>query len=140
MRFSLSEHHQGNVPIEKLRDQWFEDKEQPYSWPWGWRTMWVVSMFDLPTYDREKRRAYARFRKDLIKDGFSMMQYSVYVRHCSSVENANLHIQRMRYLVPEEGEVRFLLITDRQFERMVTVFGKKTPPKKLPEPTQLLLF
>ena len=102
--------------------------------------MWVVSMFDLPTYDREKRRAYARFRKDLIKDGFSMMQYSVYVRHCSSVENANLHVQRMRYLVPEEGEVRFLLITDRQFERMVTVFGKKTLPKKLPEPTQLLLF
>lgn len=102
--------------------------------------MWIISMFDLPTYDRDKRRDYARFRKDLLKDGFSMMQYSVYVRHCSSLENAHLHVQRMRFLVPDEGEVRFLLVTDRQFEKMVTVLGKKTVEKNLPEPTQLLLF
>ena len=42
--------------------------------PWGWRSMWVIAMFDLPTALKTDRKAYARFRKDLIDDGFTMMQ------------------------------------------------------------------
>ena len=53
--------------------------------------MWVIAMFDLPTLTPQDRRAYARFRKDLIEDGFTMMQYSVYCRHCASIENADVH-------------------------------------------------
>lgn len=53
--------------------------------PWGWRTMWVIAMFDLPTDTPKARKAYARFRKDLLSDGFTMMQYSVYIRHCASI-------------------------------------------------------
>ena len=74
--------------------------------PFGWRTVWVLALFDLPTETKQQRKAYARFRKDLLKDGFSMMQYSVYQRHCASTENAEAHIQRMRKPPPDEGEVR----------------------------------
>lgn len=48
--------------------------------------MWVIVMFDLPTDTPKARKAYARFRTDLLKDGFTMMQYSVYIRHCASIE------------------------------------------------------
>ena len=54
--------------------------------------MWVIAMFDLPTDSQPARRAYTRFRKDLLEDGFSMMQYSIYIRHCASIENAEVHV------------------------------------------------
>ncbi|WP_349368281.1 CRISPR-associated endonuclease Cas2 [Salinarimonas sp.] len=109
------------------------------AWPWGWRTMWVIAMFDLPTDTAAQRKAYARFRKALLKDGFSMMQYSVYIRHCASIENAATHVARMGALTPPEGEVRFLTITDKQFSRIQTFFGKKREPAP-PPPAQIELF
>lgn len=101
--------------------------------------MWVIAMFDLPTETVAARRAYARFRKDLVEDGFSMMQYSVYTRHCASIENADVHLTRMGSRVPSAGEVRFLTITDRQFGRIRVYVGKKRQ-KTPPSPSQLQLF
>src|SRR5690606_12564209 len=54
----------------------------------GYRCMWVVTMFDLPVDTKAARRAYAQFRKKLLRDGFTQMQFSVYIRHCASEENA----------------------------------------------------
>ena len=107
--------------------------------PWGWRSMWVIAMFDLPTDTPKARKAYARFRKDLLEDGFTMMQYSVYTRHCASIENAKVHATRMGKRVPAAGEVRFLTITDKQFGRIEVYAGKsrETPP---PPPAQLEFF
>ena len=107
--------------------------------PWGWRTMWVIAMFDLPTDTPKARKAYARFRKDLLDDGFTMMQYSVYIRHCASIENAKVHAVRMGRRVPSAGEVRFLTITDKQFGRIETYVGRirKAPPNL---PAQLEFF
>ena len=107
--------------------------------PWGWRSMWVIAMFDLPTFTPQDRKAYARFRKDLIEDGFTMMQYSVYSRHCASIENAEVHAKRMGERVPAAGEVRFLTITDKQFARIRVYVGKKRQPAK-PSPSQMELF
>ena len=56
--------------------------------------MWVIVMFDLPTDTKADRRSYALFRKSLIQDGFSMLQFSVYIRHCASDENAYVHSGR----------------------------------------------
>lgn len=107
--------------------------------PWGWRSMWVIAMFDLPTDTPQARKAYARFRGDLLKDGFTMMQYSVYVRHCASIENAKIHAARMGKRVPPAGEVMFLTITDKQFGRIEIHTGKnlEKPP---PPPAQLEFF
>ena len=46
--------------------------------------MWVVAMFDLPVETQQNRRDYARFRKALLKDGFMMLQFSVYARYLPS--------------------------------------------------------
>ena len=107
--------------------------------PWGWRSMWVIAMFDLPTDTPAARKAYARFRKNLLEDGFTMMQYSVYSRHCASIENAEVHVKRMGNVVPAAGEVRFLTITDKQFERIKVYVGKERQ-KVPPPPSQLEFF
>jgi len=105
----------------------------------GYRFMWVLAMFDLPVDDKEARRRYTRFRKALLKDGFARMQFSVYIRHCASRENAQVHILRVENAVPADGEVRVLTITDKQYERMRVFWGKKRKPPE-PPPAQLELF
>ena len=107
--------------------------------PWGWRSMWVIAMFDLPTDTAKARKAYARFRKELLNDGFTMMQYSVYARQCASSENANVHVTRMADRVPAAGEVRFLTITDKQYGRIKVYVGKKREQAP-PSPAQLEFF
>ncbi len=105
----------------------------------GYRCMWLVAMFDLPVDTKEARRAYAQFRKSLLKDGFTQMQYSVYIRHCASEENADVHAQRVQAALPGDGEVRLLAITDKQFERMRVFWGKTRTRTEQP-PRQLELF
>lgn len=105
----------------------------------GYRCMWVLAMFDLPTDTKRARREYALFRKALLRDGFTQMQYSVYARHCPSKENAAVHIARVECHLPPDGEVRVITITDKQFERMEIFWGKlRRNPN--PAPCQLSLF
>ncbi len=101
--------------------------------------MWVLAMFDLPTDTKAARKQYAQFRKHLLKDGFSMMQFSVYIRHCASEENTEVHMQRVENFVPPDGEVRVIAITDKQYERMRVFWGKMRKPTE-PPPPQLELF
>lgn len=101
--------------------------------------MWIVVMFDLPVDTAAARRAYTRFRKRLIRDGFAQMQYSVYIRHCASNENATVHIERVKQILPPDGEVRVLTITDKQFERMSVFWGKRRKRPEQPA-AQLELF
>ena len=105
----------------------------------GYRCMWVLAMFDLPVDTKAARRQYAVFRKLLLADGFAMMQFSVYIRHCASRENAEVHQKRIEANVPPDGEVRVLTITDKQFERMAVFWGKRRMPTEQP-PKQLELF
>lgn len=105
----------------------------------GYRSMWVLVLFDLPVDTQRARRQYAQFRKGLLRDGFTRMQYSVYIRHCASEENAAVHAQRVKGHVPPDGEVRILAITDKQFARMQVFWGKRRQPVEQP-PAQLELF
>jgi CRISPR-associated protein Cas2 len=101
--------------------------------------MWLIAMFDLPTDTKKARKSYALFRKRLLEDGFVMMQYSVYVRHCASKENADVHIARVQSFLPPDGEVRLMLITDKQYERMQIFWGKSRKQPEAP-PAQLEFF
>ena len=105
----------------------------------GYRAVWIFAMFDLPTEPQKAKKDYAQFRKNLLKDGFTMVQYSVYVRHCASEENADVHFRRVKSFLPPEGEVRLLKVTDKQFGRMQIFWGKKRKPTP-PAPAQLELF
>lgn len=105
----------------------------------SYRILWVFVFFDLPTETKKDRKNHAKFRKDLIRDGFTMVQFSIYSRHCNSRENANVHITRVRSFLPPLGEIIIFTITDKQFGMMQFFRGAKTADH--PEtPQQLELF
>jgi CRISPR-associated protein Cas2 len=72
------------------------------------------------------------FRKGLLKSGFTMFQFSIYVRFCFSKENAVVHASRVKKALPELGKIGILTITDKQFKMMELFYGKKSqdPPYK----------
>src|SRR5271168_271437 len=90
----------------------------------GYRSMWLMAMFDLPTDTEEARRAYTKFRQALLEDGFLMLQFSVYTRHCASYEDLEVHEKRVRNSLPPDGEVRLLQFTDKQFQKQLVFYGK----------------
>lgn len=87
--------------------------------------MWILVFFDLPTETKKDKKEYALFRKRLHHDGFTMFQFSIYVRHCASMENADVHIRRVKSFLPEYGKVGILCITDKQFGNIDLFYGKK---------------
>ncbi|MGL5912619.1 MAG: CRISPR-associated endonuclease Cas2 [Bacteroidales bacterium] len=91
-----------------------------------YRIMWVMVFFDLPTETKKEKKAYTDFRKSLITDGFTMFQFSIYLRHCPSAENANVHIARVKKSLPLFGYVGILCITDKQFGNIELYHGQKT--------------
>ena len=97
--------------------------------------MWLMVLFDLPTNTKKQRKAAATFRKRLLNDSFTMMQYSVYIRHCVSRENAKVHELRVKQNVPPDGMVSLMRITDKQFGDTVTYTGyrKKAAPRPAPQ-------
>ncbi len=101
--------------------------------------MWTLVMYDLPTETKQERKVAAKFRKDLLKDGFSMFQFSMYVRHSASAENADVHKRRVKKSLPELGKIGILQITDKQFGQMEVFYGTKA--QELPVgPQQMELF
>ncbi len=101
--------------------------------------MWILVLFDLPTTTKIERKRYTQFRNFIKRDGFTMMQYSVYMRHCASDENAQVHAKRIKNHLPPDGEIRIIKITDKQFARIEVFYGKKHKPTEKP-PAQLELF
>ena len=104
-----------------------------------YRVLWVLVFFDLPTATKKERQIYTRFRKDLLRDGFAMFQFSIYLRHCSSRENAEVHIKRVKKSLPAKGHIGIMTVTDKQFGMMELYYGKKEKEKPS-TPQQLELF
>ena len=90
-----------------------------------YRIMWVLVLFDLPTETKRDRKASADFRKILLRDGFTMFQFSIYVRHCPSAENAAVHIKRVKFFLPEYGQIVIMTLTDKQFGAIELFYGRK---------------
>ncbi len=87
--------------------------------------MWLFVFFDLPVTTKKERKAATLFRKKLEKDGFYMMQFSVYTRHCASRESADVHTKRVKSEIPEYGQVSILMITDKQYAEILNYFAHK---------------
>ena len=94
---------------------------------------WLLVCFDLPVGTKKQRRQAARFRKDLLDLGYFMMQFSVYVRTCVSYEKTAQHIERVKRIAPEAGSVTILFLTDRQWQKSVTIqfTGYKNSPRSI---------
>jgi CRISPR-associated protein Cas2 len=105
----------------------------------AYRVMWIFVFFDLPTESAVERKAHAKFRKDIMSDGFEMFQFSIYMRHCASKENADVHIARVKKMLPDKGYVAMMMFTDKQFGMMQMYYGRVVSYLPSP-PGQLQLF
>lgn len=82
-------------------------------------------MFDLSVETGREKRAYRMFRNNLIKEGFTMLQYSVYMRTCPNRDYAHALEKRLKKNVPEKGNIRLITITEKQYEDMIFLVGSK---------------
>ena len=88
--------------------------------------MRMICMFDLPVETAKERKNYRKFRKKLILEGFNMIQYSVYVRTCPTREFCRRLEKRVQSFVPENGNVRLLVVTEKQYDDMKLLVGSRS--------------
>lgn len=86
--------------------------------------MRLIVMFDLPTLNATDMRNYREFRKFLIKNGFMMMQESVYTKIALNQSMAQLIANKVRDNKPDKGLVQMFIITEKQFSRMEILVGE----------------
>ena len=100
---------------------------------------WVLVFFDLPVQSPEQRKIATQFRKDLLRDGYFMVQYSVYARPCGSADRVDTQVRRIKNHIPPGGEVRSMIITDAQWGRM-KIYRNNAPTNPETMPEQMLFF
>lgn len=88
------------------------------------RYMRMILFFDLPMVSARERKIYAIFRKQLIHEGFVMMQQSVYSKLVLNSTNEKLTYDRIKKIIPDNGVVQLLTITERQFASMEYLAGE----------------
>ena len=108
----------------------------------GLQCMWIIAMFDLPTKTKDDRNRANNFRKFLISEGYMRLQLSVYATFAKSRAHAEPYLNHLDEMLPPAGNVRAIMITDKQFGQMKNFsgfFSVSDEDREAP-PEQLLLF
>ena len=88
--------------------------------------MRMLVFFDLPVVTDKERKIASKFRRFLQKDGYAMVQWSVYSRICNGVDAVSMHKNRLKLNLPEQGSIRLLVLTEKQYEAMEILVGEKS--------------
>ena len=102
--------------------------------------MRIIVFFDLPIVKKKERKIYTQFRRFLLKDGYDMIQFSVYSRLCNGTDMMNKHLKRLSQSLPDKGSIRCLTVTEKQYEEMKFLVGKPTVKERKVNSEQLSLF
>ena len=104
------------------------------------RFMRILVFFDLPVKTRAERREATRLRKFLLNDGYHMIQYSVYARVCNGMDAVEKHRARLRNNLPDNGSLRMLVITEKQYESIDIMLGNLSTADEDFQCQQLTIF
>ena len=96
----------------------------------GWSMMWIICMFDCPVGTKADMRKATRFRNTLLDYGFVMKQFSVYIKPCASLDVAKNLTKRIKPIIPDNGSVSFLYVTDKQYTMTDNFIGKYYEPNE----------
>ena len=91
----------------------------------SYRYMRMLLMFDMPTETADERKAYRKFRKFLINEGFIMHQFSVYSKLLLNNSASNAMLERLKANNPKKGNITLLTVTEKQFARMIYLNGQR---------------
>ncbi len=105
----------------------------------GYRLMWILVMFDLPTDTKPQRKAAGDFRNFLLDEGFERSQFSIYARFINGKEAFEARVRRIERALPANGDVQILTLTDRQY-RDIVHFSDQGRRSARENPSQLVLF
>ncbi len=90
-----------------------------------YRNMRILLLFDLPSVEAYEKKEYTQFRKHLLKNGYTMIQFSVYVKCINTQLKVDKELKKLYQFVPTNGNIRMLTITEKQYQNMVMILGKK---------------
>lgn len=96
-----------------------------------YQNMRMICLFDLPVDTSVERRQYRILRKALIKNGFVMLQYSVYYRSLPNRSAGKRYENAIKKFLPTHGEVRMLAVSEKQFDDMQVLVGAKSDQETL---------
>ena len=91
----------------------------------SYRYMRMILMFDMPTDTAEERKAYRKFRKFLLNEGFIMHQFSIYSKLLLNNTANKAMVDRLQENNPKTGNITLLTVTEKQFSRMIYLHGDK---------------
>jgi len=93
--------------------------------------MRLILFFDLPVVTKQERKIYTDFRKYLIKNGYIMIQFSVYSKIFNNKDAAVNHIKMLNRNVPVVGHIRLMLVTEKQYAKTIIIVGGKSNQEKI---------
>ena len=102
--------------------------------------MRILVFFDLPVKTKNQRRVATQFRNFLLKDGYHMVQYSLYARVCNGVDAVEKHKKRVNANLPDNGSIRLLVITEKQYESIAVLVGELKQEERHFQNEQLTIF
>ena len=102
--------------------------------------MRILVFFDLPVKSKLQRRKSTQFRNFLIKDGYHMVQFSVYARVCNGTDSVQVHRKRLEVVLPPAGSIRMMVVTEKQYNNIQILLGKPTVYDEPQQHEQLMLF
>ena len=105
----------------------------------SYKVGWMIVAFDLPVKSKSQRKEATNFRKFLLNDGFQMIQYSFYARSMVTHARMETHMRRIKGVLPPEGSIRAIYVTQAQWERSYIAFGNpinEERPESVPEQLQ----
>ena len=102
--------------------------------------MRMMVFFDLPTVTKSERRAYTLFRRFLLNDGYDMIQFSIYGRILNGSDAEEKHMKRLLINLPQEGSIRVLTVTEKQYAGMKLLVGMPLFQEKQVNANQIVLF
>lgn len=88
--------------------------------------MRLIIFFDLPMKSKKEIRIYAHFRKWLVENGYIMMQYSIYSKIFNNRDACVKHIDILKRYVPKQGQIRIMMITEKQYSKIEIIVGGKS--------------
>ena len=102
--------------------------------------MRMLVFFDLPVKTKVQRKVATQFINFLLKDGYHMIQFSLYARVCNGMDSVETHKKRLRASLPNNGSVRLLVITEKQYQSILILVGQLKDEDKSPQDEQLTFF
>ena len=90
-----------------------------------YRQMRLILIYDLPVLEESEQKIYRKFHTNIIKLGFYMLQYSIYVKVISNDTSLKQYMSKIEKIIPEKGNIIIIKITEKQYQDMIYLRGEK---------------